>query len=304
MSVDLLIEKILQKKNPTVAGLDARPEYLPPELLKKHTDSRGETLEAAAGACLEFNKALLDVWADVIPAVKPQSAFYEMLGPAGMETLRQTLDYARRLGYYVITDAKRGDIGSTSEAYSSAFLGEVKVGGSVLSAFPSDALTVNPYLGSDNLKPFLADCEKYGKMIFVLCKTSNPSSFEVQELVTERGPVYRVIASLCESAGEALVGAHGYSSVGIVVGATHPAQLAELREEHPSLFFLVPGFGAQGGGAKDVAGAFDKNGLGAVVNNSRGLICAWQKAAGKSFKDASRAAAIEMREELRKVMGL
>lgn len=299
MSIDRLIEKIRDLANPTVVGLDPRTEYLPENLLKKHLDAHGETPEAVAGAYLEFNKGILDALRGVVPAVKPQCAFYEAFGPAGMETFRQTLMYAAELGYYVIADAKRGDIGSTSKAYSEAFLGQVQIGSAAYTAFPCDALTVNPYLGSDNLNEFLKDCDAYGKMVFVLCKTSNPSSIEVQEMMAGDRPLYRLIAEQADRAGTKRQGVYGYSSVAAVAGATHPAQLRSLREEFPHLFFLVPGYGAQGGDVFDIVGAFDKYGRGAAVNNSRGIICAWQKAKTGDYAAAALEAATAMRDAIR-----
>ncbi|MDR1736783.1 MAG: orotidine-5'-phosphate decarboxylase [Oscillospiraceae bacterium] len=299
MSFDRLIEKIAEKRNPTVAGLDPRIEYLPEGMLARHTAQKGETLEAAAGAFLEFNRGLMDALADIVPAVKLQSACYEALGPAGLQTLKESAEYASGLGLYVIIDAKRGDIGSTAESYSAAYLGRVKVGNTEHMAFPCDALTVNPYLGSDNLNEFLKDCDKYGKAVFVLCKTSNKSSSEVQELMAGDRPLYRVIADQIDRAGAKRTGEYGYSSAGVVVGATQPAHLRELRERYPALFFLVPGYGAQGGAAADIAGAFDKRGRGAVVNNSRGLMCAWQKANTADYTAAAREAALFMRDAIR-----
>ncbi|MCL2030826.1 MAG: orotidine-5'-phosphate decarboxylase [Oscillospiraceae bacterium] len=300
MSVDRLIERIRDFANPTVAGLDPRMEYLPEDLLKKHFDALGETPEAVAAAYLEFNKGILDALQDIVPAVKPQCAFYEALGPAGMETFRQTLLYAAELGYYVIADAKRGDIGSTARAYSEAFLGTLAIGSAAYTAFPCDALTVNPYLGSDNLKEFLKDCDEYGKMVFVLCKTSNPSSIDVQEMMAGHRPLYKVVAEQADRAGAKRRGAYGYSPVGVVAGATHPAQLRALREEFPHLFFLVPGYGAQGGDVFDILDAFDRHGRGAVINNSRGIICAWQKAKTGDYAAAARKAAAAMRDRIRK----
>lgn len=298
MSVDRLIEKVSELRNPTVAGLDPRLEYLPESLLQKHLDAKGETLEAAADAFLEFNKGLMDALRDVVPAVKLQSACYEMLGLDGLRTLRDSALYAAKLGFYVIIDAKRGDIGSTSEAYSAAYLGRVRVGQAEFAPFPCDALTVNPYLGSDNLNEFLKDCDAYDKMVFVLCKTSNKSSAEVQELMAGDRPLYRVIAEQIELAGVKRKGKYGYSSAGIVVGATHPAQLKELRARHAGLYFLVPGYGAQGGTASDLAGAFDREGRGAIINNSRGLMCAWKKAGTEDYAAAAREEAVFMRNAI------
>ncbi len=304
MAVDQLIELISRSKNPTVVGLDPRPEYIPPALMDAALAQKGETLEAVSDAYFLFNKGLIDALCDIVPAVKLQSACYEMLGPDGMRCLRDSALYAREQGLFVIVDAKRGDIGSTAEAYSAAFLGKVRVGSAELEAFPADALTINPYLGSDNLAPFLEDCKAYDKMVFVLCKTSNRSSVEVQELPVAGRPLYRVIAEQCARAGDALMGTQGYSSVGVVIGATHPGHLQQLRRRYPELFFLVPGYGAQGGAAEDVAGAFDKYGRGAIVNNSRGILCAWQKDDPARWAEAARQKALEMRDALRGVISM
>ena len=304
MSVQRLQELIFQKKNPTVLGLDPRLDYLPPALLNPVLSEQGETLEAAAQAVWQFNKGLIDVLSDCIPAVKLQSACYEMLGAPGFALLIRTVHYARQAGLYVIVDAKRGDIGSTSEAYSAAFLGRVTVGQTVIAPVDADALTVNPYLGSDNTDPFVRDCKAYDKMIFVLGRTSNPSSAELQELDAEGLPLYHRVALLVERWGKGTETSCGYSAVGLVVGATHPEQTRVLRGLLPNTFFLVPGFGAQGGTARDVKWAFDEKGGGALVNNSRGLMCAWQKDGGvSSFADASRAAALRMKEQLGEALG-
>lgn len=302
MSVDRLIEAVARLKNPAVMGLDPRPSLVPPEIMGRHIDEKGETLEAAAGAFLEFNLGLLELAHGIIPAVKPQLACYEALGPAGMSALRDTLLRAREMGYYVIADAKRGDIGSTSKDYSAAYLGRVTIGSTRHEPFPADAMTVNPYLGSDNLNEFLEDCRLYDKMVFVLCKTSNKSSIELQELMAGDRPLYWVVAGQCERAGDALPGKNGYSSVGMVVGVTHPIQLRRLRERFPSAYFLVPGYGAQGGSADDAADAFDKYGRGALVNSSRGIIGAWQKRPETDWKDAARSAMEDMRDALRKAV--
>ena len=273
-----LIEKILQKDNPTVAGLDPRPAHLPPELAELPLDE----------AYLRFNLGLIDVLADIVPAIKPQAACYEALGSKGIAVLEKTIAAAHDAGLYVIGDAKRGDIGSTAEAYAEAWLADGPLG--------CDCVTVNPYLGSDGILPFLAS----GRDIFALVKTSNPSSAELQDTDCGGIPLYRRVAMLIEKLGEDTVGAHGYSRIGAVVGATHPAELAELRAAFPRTFFLVPGYGAQGGGAADCAGAFDKNRLGAIVNSSRGIFAAWKKTGG-DWRDAARGEALAMRDALRSV---
>ena len=234
MIIDELIEKIKQMGNPTVMGLDPRYELIPDEIKAKYgTDNTG-----ICNACLEFNKGLIDSVCDIIPAVKPQSAFYEALGMEGIEVLKQTCKYAKEKGMIVILDSKRGDIGTTSKAYSKAYLEDGE--------FEVDFLTVNPYLGSDGIVPFVEDCSKFNKGIFILVKTSNPSSSELQDLKLENGKnIYEIVGELTEKWGEALRGENGYSSVAAVVGATHPVQLKELREKMPHTFFLIPGYGAQ-----------------------------------------------------------
>jgi orotidine-5'-phosphate decarboxylase len=289
MSFDVLSERIAEKSNPTVAGLDPRLDHLPPGLLAAAYAEAGETPEAAAAAVLVFNKGLIDALHDVIPAVKPQSAFYEALGPAGMAVLRETMLYAAGHGLYVIADAKRGDIGTTADAYAEAFLGETVYGGEPYRPFPADCLTVNAYLGSDGVLPFVRQCEKHGRAIFVLAKTSNPSSGEFQDRDTEGMPLYRRVADMAETWG---------NRVGLVVGATYPAQLAEMRAAFPETFFLIPGYGAQGGTAADIAPGFSAKGGHAIVNSSRAIACAWQKT-GLAYKDAARLEAIRMREEFR-----
>jgi len=303
MSIDKLQDLIRKKKNPTVAGLDPRPDYIPPHILDAAIHEKGETLEALADAFLTFNKGLIDALADVVPAVKPQSACYELLGPAGAVALAETIRYAKEKGLYVILDVKRGDIGSTAQAYSQAYLGRVPFKGRLLPAYDADSMTVNAYLGSDGILPFLQDCQTYDKSIFTLVKTSNPSSGELQDLITGDRNLYTAVGDLMARISRETIGKYGFSSVGAVVGATYPSDMRTLRKRLENTFFLVPGYGAQGGGAEDVAPAFNKYGYGAIVNSSRGILCAWQKdGAGESFGAAARTAAIEMREDLRRVV--
>lgn len=302
MSVDRLIESVARMKNPTVMGLDPRFSLVPPDVISKYLSEKGDTLEAVADAFRELNFTLLELAHGIVPAVKPQLACYEAYGPAGMAALRDTLLRAREMGYYVIADAKRGDIGSTAVDYSAAYLGRTRVGETEHEAFPADAVTVNPYLGSDSLVDFIEDCRKYDKMAFMLCKTSNKSSVEVQELPVGDRPLYRVIAEQCERLGDNVMGSNGYSSLGMVVGATYPMQLRQLRQRFPSVYFLVPGYGAQGGKAEDVAEGFDKYGRGALVNNSRGIMGAWQKHPDADWKDSVRKAVENMRDALRKAV--
>ena len=300
-AIDRLIDKIKQTNNPTVMGLDPRFDMLP----KCVTDKYDKTLEGVSKAILEYNKALIDETCDIIPAVKPQIAFYEMFGIPGLEAFKETCKYAKEKGMIVIADIKRGDIGSTAQGYSNAFLGKTKIGDHEESIFDVDFVTVNPYMGTDCVKPFVEDCKKYDKGIFILVKTSNPSSGELQDLKLENGKeVYMQVAELVEKWGEDLVGKYGYSSVAAVVGATYPEQLEQIRSKAPHTYFLIPGYGAQGGKAEDIALGFDKNGLGGIVNASRSLMCAYKSEIWKNqfteeeYAKATRAEAIRMKEEL------
>lgn len=300
-AIDRLIDKIKQTNNPTVMGLDPRFDMLP----KCVTDKYDKTLEGVSKAILEYNKALIDETCDIIPAVKPQIAFYEMFGIPGLEAFKETCKYAKEKGMIVIADIKRGDIGSTAQGYSNAFLGKTKIGDHEESIFDVDFVTVNPYMGTDCVKPFIEDCKKYDKGIFILVKTSNPSSGELQDLKLENGKeVYMQVADLVEKWGEDLVGKYGYSSVSAVVGATYPEQLEQIRSKAPHTYFLIPGYGAQGGKAEDITLGFDKNGLGGIVNASRSLMCAYKSEIWKNqfteeeYAKATRAEAIRMKEEL------
>ena len=301
MSMDKLLEKIAEKQNPTVAGLDPKLSYIPDSIREESYKKYGKTLEGAADALFQFNKGLIDALCDIAPAVKPQAAYYEMYGWQGVKALTETIAYAKEHGMFVITDGKRNDIGATMTAYAAAHLGTTQVEDVVVEPFGADALTVNGYLGTDGIQPLLEVCGKEDKGIFVLVKTSNPSSGELQDRpLADGNTVYRAMGAMCEGWGEKLPGKYGYSGVGAVVGATYPAQLEELRAAMPHTFFLVPGYGAQGGAADDVAPGFDKNGLGAIVNSSRGIMCAWQKEGvdGHEFAAAARREAIRMRDEI------
>jgi len=301
MSFVRLQEKIDELKNPTVVGLDPDLAHIPAEILEKHIAERGETFEAASLAVVEFNTGLIDALNDIVPAVKPQSAYYEMLGPYGVLALNKTCDYAKSKGMYVILDGKRNDIGSTAAAYSAAYLGTVKVGESELMPFNADALTVNAYLGSDGIKPFIETAVKYDKGIFALVRTSNPSAGELQDKLIGEEKVFMVVGELLEEISKETIDKNGYTCIGAVVGATYPQEAALLRKRLKNTFFLVPGYGAQGGSASDAAFAFDENGHGAVVNNARGIIAAWKKRGG-DYATAAREEAIKMRDELRKVI--
>ena len=300
MSFDPLIQKIRKLNNPTVAGLDPTLEYIPEFLKNAAFKEHGAGLDGAAAAILAFNKGLIDALCDIVPAVKPQCAYYEKYGWQGVKALSETIAYAKNKGMYVIVDGKRNDIGSTMEAYAAAYLGEFEVAGQKTEPFGADALTVNGYLGTDGVAPLLGVCKERDKGIFVLVKTSNPSSGELQDKQLSGAPIYEYMGSLCEKWGESLTGDSGYSGVGAVVGATYPEQLAVLRQMLPHTFFLVPGYGAQGGGAADVAGGFDKNGLGAVINASRSIMCAYKKEScdERDYAAAARREAIRMRDNI------
>ena len=306
MAFDRLIENIIQKQNPTVAGLDPKLEYVPASIKNACFEKYGKTLEGAAAALLEFNKAIIDQIYDIVPAIKPQAAYYEMYGWQGVKALADTIAYAKSKGMFVMTDGKRNDIGTTMEAYATAHLGTTDVAGEAIDAFGADALTVNGYLGTDGIQPLVKICQEKDKGIFVLVKTSNPSSGELQDLkLTNGASVYEQMGRMCEQWGEALPGKYGYSGVGAVVGATYPEQLKEMREKAPHTFFLVPGYGAQGGGAQDAKNAFDKNGLGAIINSSRGIMCAWKKQGltEDDFAAAARSEALRMKADILSVIG-
>ena len=300
MSLDRLQKAIIDKKNPTVAGLDARVEYVPQAILEPCLRQYGESLQAAAEAIYIFNCGLIDALCDVVPAVKPQSAYYENLGWRGMEMLERTIRYAKEKGLYVVADIKRGDIGTTAAAYSEGWLGRTKVGGAAIPVFDADCVTLNGYMGADAIRPFLEDCAAYDKAVFALVRTSNPSAVDLQDRTCDGRPIYEVMGDLTDRWGAGTEGAYGYHRVGAVTGATYPEQIRALRAQLPHTFFLVPGYGAQGGTAQDVQYAFDEKGHGAVVNSSRGIMCAWKKTGrgGADYQEAARAAAIAMRDDI------
>lgn len=305
-AIDNLIEKIKETNSPIVMGLDPRYEMIPEIVRKKYTND----LEGISKAILEYNKELIDNTYDIIPAIKPQLAFYEMFGIEGMKAFKETCEYAKEKGMIVIADAKRGDIGSTAKGYSNAYLGKTTIGKEEIEVFKNiDFLTVNPYMGVDSIKPFIEDCIKYDKGIFVLVKTSNPSSGELQDLKLENGQtVYEHVAELVEEWGKEIRGKYNYSSVAAVVGATYPKQLEEIRKKAPHTYFLIPGYGAQGGKAEDIALGFDANGLGGIVNASRSLMCAYkseewkEKYSEEEYGKATRAEAIKMKDELNRAI--
>jgi len=300
--IDRLIEQIIEKKNPTVVGLDTRLEYVPDHVIEGC--SGASPFEVAARAIFEFNKAIIDAVYEHVPAVKIQIAYYELYGPPGIEAFRLTAQYAKSKGLIVIGDVKRNDIGSTAEAYASAYLGETPLKSGSMPAFNLDFITVNPYLGTDGVMPFIKACRDYGKGIFVLVKTSNPSSGEFQDLPVGEKRLYNKVAEKVVEWGKELMGTKGYSHVGAVIGATYPRQLEELRGEMPNTYFLIPGYGAQGGSIQDVMGGFDERGLGAIINASRSVICAYRQSPWKErfspqrFADAALAEVLRMKEEI------
>lgn len=300
MSFNRLIENIVNKNNPTVVGLDPNLDFIPQFIKDESIGKFGNTLEAAADAVVVFNKGLIDALYDIIPAVKPQCAYYELLGWQGVKALAQTITYAKSKGLFVITDGKRNDIGSTMEAYADAHLGTVCVNNEVVEPFGADALTVNGYLGTDGIAPLIKICKQGDKGIFVLCKTSNPSSGELQDKMIDGKPVYAIMGEMCEKWGEGFDCKHGYSGVGAVVGATYPQQLQELRALMPKTFFLVPGYGAQGGSGQSISYAFDRRGLGAIVNSSRAVMCAYKQSGcdEREYAAAARSEVIRMRDEI------
>ena len=293
MSFDRLIKKIIETKNPTVVGLDPLIDYVPDFIKNECFMKDGQSLEAAAKAIFKFNKAIIDEIYDVVPAIKPQAAYYEMLGWRGVKVLEKTIRYAQR-----------NDIGATMTAYATAHLGSTAIGENFIEAFGADALTVNGYLGTDGIAPLLEICEKKDKGIFVLVKTSNKSSGELQDQKIDGTPIYAVMGDMCEKWGSEQIGEYGYSSVGAVVGATYPEQLTELRQRLPHTFFLVPGYGAQGGGADGLKGAFDANGLGAIINSSRAVMCAYKKEGcdEREFAKAARREVLRMRDDITSVI--
>ena len=301
MSFDVLQEKIREKKNPTVAGLDARIEYVPEYIRKAAFDQYGVGLKGAVEAIWQFNVGLIDALCDIVPAVKPQSAYYENLGWQGMEMLERTIRYAKEKGLFVIADIKRGDIGSTATAYAEGWLSGAPIEGQVFKSFDADCVTLNGYMGSDSIKPFLEAAKGEDKCAFVLVKTSNPGSGELQDVKAADGrTIYEVMGELNEQIAAGTEGKYGFTMAGAVTGATYPQQIQDLRTRLPHTFFLVPGYGAQGGTAADVKYAFNEKGHGAIVNSSRGIMCAWKKTGGDGhdFQEAARNAAIAMRDDI------
>ena len=296
--INKLVDKIKKQNAPVVVGLDPMMKFVPKHLQDAAFKEYGETLEGAAEAIWQFNKAIIDNIYDIVPAVKPQVAMYEQFGIPGMIAFKKTVDYCHEKDMVVIGDVKRGDIGSTSEAYAVAHLGKVKVGNKEIAAFDEDFATVNPYLGSDGINPFLKVCKEEKKGIFILVKTSNPSSGEFQDRLIDGRPLYEHVGEKVNEWAMQCMG-DDYSYVGAVVGATYPEMGKVLRKVMPKSFILVPGYGAQGGKAEDLVHFFNEDSLGAIVNSSRGIIAAYAKEeyakfGEANFADASRQAAIDM----------
>lgn len=301
--IDRLVEQIQRKQAPIVVGLDPQLKFIPEKIRMEAVNEYGETLEAAGNAILAFNKGIVDAVADLVPAVKPQIAMYEQFGVPGLQAFKDTIDYCHEKGLIVIGDVKRGDIGSTSGAYARAHLGTVKIGRKEIAPFDEDFATVNPYLGSDGVLPFVDVCRENDKGIFVLVKTSNPSSGEFQDRIVDDAPLYEKVGRKVKEWGAVCYGDSGYSEVGAVVGATYPEMGRKLRKIMPKSYILVPGYGAQGGRGKDLIPFFNEDGLGAIVNSSRGIIAAWQKESYASFgsdgyADAARQAVLDMKADI------
>lgn len=300
--IEKLVERIKKLEAPIVVGLDPTLNFVPGFLLDKAINEKGETLEAAADAIFEFNKKIVDAVYDLIPAVKPQIAMYEQFGIPGLMAYKQTVDYCHEKGLLVIGDAKRGDIGSTSTAYAIGHLGKVKIGSTEIAPIDTDFLTINPYMGSDSVVPFVEECKKYDKGLFILVKTSNPSSGEFQDQKVGKKAVYELVGKKVDEWGAELI-KNGYSDVGAVVGATYPEMGEVLREIMPKAYILVPGYGAQGGTAAELKPFFNKDGLGAIVNSSRGIIAAYKQEkyaeyGAEGFAEAARAAVIDMKNDI------
>ena len=304
--INKLIAKIKETNAPVVVGLDPTLSMIPEFILEKSFDEYGETLEGAAEAIWLFNKEIVDKTFDLIPAVKPQIAMYEQFGVPGMIAFKKTIDYCKEKDLVVIGDIKRGDIGTSSGAYAIGHIGKVKVGSQEHAPFNEDFITVNPYLGSDGIDPFIEVCKEENKGLFILVKTSNPSSGEFQDQLIGEKPLYELVGEKVALWGSECMGDE-YSNIGAVVGATYPDIGKTLRKIMPKNYILVPGYGAQGGKGKDLVHFFNKDGLGAIVNSSRGIIAAYKdekyaKYDQKNFSDASRAAVIDMIEDIRKAL--
>lgn len=302
MAIQRLITAIKSKGSILCVGLDPSVEQLP-LVHQEAIREKGINLENAAAEILKFNMAIIDAIHDLVPVVKPQAAYYEQLGVAGMDAYQKTIAYAKLRGLFVIGDVKRGDIGSTSTAYANAHLGKVNILGKNISVFDADAATINPYLGDDSNKPFYQVASQEDKMNFLLVKTSNPSSGQLQNKYIEEKPVYEWVADMLNESLKAKPTYEGYGNIGAVVGATYPEELAELRKRMPKAYFLIPGYGAQGGTAADIVAGFDSRGLGAIVNSSRGIIYAFnQQVEDSSYALAIRNAVVNANHDLNQAL--
>lgn len=307
--IDQLIEKIIKINNPTVVGLDPRLNLVPMHIREEAYEKHGQTPEGASAAFLEFNKQIIDAVYDIVPAVKPQVAMYEQYGVPGLKAYIETIQYAKAKDLIIIGDIKRSDIASTAEAYSDGHIGRVDVEGNAFEMYYEDFITLNPYLGYDSIEPYMNNCKDYNKGLFILVKTSNPNSGEVQDIIVgDQGlQFYEYMGQLVSKWGEHFIGKYGFSQIGAVVGATYPEQGTKLREMLPHTFFLVPGYGAQGATSEDLAGCFNKDGLGAIVNSSRGIIAAYQSKKYKEiykeveFAQAARQAVLDMKADLGRI---
>ncbi|MDF2511729.1 MAG: pyrF [Herbinix sp.] len=301
--INKLVEKMENLSAPIMVGLDPMLDFVPKHILEKAFSEKGENLEGVAEAIWQYNKGIVDAIYDLIPAVKPQIAMYEQFGIEGLQVFKKTVDYCKEKGLVVIGDIKRGDIGSTSAAYATGHLGKVTIGGKTYRGFDEDFATINPYLGSDGVIPFIDVCKEEKKGLFILVKTSNPSSGEFQDQLINGKPLYELVGEKVAQWGELHMG-NSYSYIGAVVGATYPEMGRVLREIMPKTLILVPGYGAQGGKGEDLVPYFNKDGLGAIVNSSRGIIAAYkakgyEKYGAEGYADASRQAVIDMREDLK-----
>ncbi|MCR5161723.1 MAG: orotidine-5'-phosphate decarboxylase [Lachnospiraceae bacterium] len=303
--ISKLTGRIRETNAPIVVGLDPMLDYIPDHIKEEAFAQYGETPEGAAEAVWQFNKGIVDEVYDLIPAVKPQIAMYEQFGVEGLKAFQKTVDYCREKGLLVIGDVKRGDIGSTSAAYAAGHLGRTRIGSREYSLFNEDFATVNPYLGSDGIRPFLDVCSREDKGIFVLVKTSNPSSGEFQDQLVNGRPLYELVGEKVAEWGSGCMDGE-YSNVGAVVGATYPEMGKILRGIMPKAYILVPGYGAQGGKGADLVHFFNKDGLGAIVNSSRGIIAAWKQdkygCGAREYAKASRAAVEEMKDDISKAL--
>jgi orotidine-5'-phosphate decarboxylase len=306
--IDALIQKIKETNNPTVVGLDPRLDFVPEHIKEEAYDQYGKTLKGAAQSYVMFNKAIIDEVHDLIPAVKPQVAMYEQLGAEGIAAYIETINYAKNKGLVIIGDIKRSDIASTATSYAQGHIGLVEVEDQKFEVYKEDFITLNPFLGIDSVEPYFEACKERDKGLFLLVKTSNPNSGQIQDLRVENQFMYEYIGQLVSEWGKDMIGQYGFSKIGAVVGATHKEQGIALRKQMPHTFFLVPGYGAQGATAEDLAGCFNQDGLGSIVNSSRGIIAAYKnvkysgKFSPKEFAKASRQAVIDMKNDLNRVL--